>query len=486
MNKNKEIKKNKKSLPLGIKIIDILLMILSILCLVVVGMLNILPLKYFVPVILVVLIIDVIMMILLKKKGKPRKVGLVISLILIILYVVGLVYANNTHDFLKKINGNTNVANENYVVVVKSDSNYKDIKDLKNADLGVLNCDEEGYKKAEDTLSKTIKYNQVAKDDSYTLTDSLLNGEFEGFLLEESQEKILEENYDGFTSKTRILYTFTIQVTEESVTKETDITKDSFNILISGIDTYGKINTVSRSDVNIVVTVNPKTGKISLVHIPRDYYVQLYKKNGLKDKLTHAGIYGADTSVKTVEKLLDIDINYYIKFNFTSVIDIVDTIGPIKVYSDQTFTSGLYDDNTNEAYTYVKGYNTLNGKETLSFCRERHSLADGDRARGEHQEAVIEAIIKKMTTPAVLTKYSKLMSTLSDTFITNLGEENMTNFVKKQLNDNTDWETTKMVMDGKSSMEYTYSYPRQKLYVMIPSEDSINQAKEQISSVYNG
>ena len=484
MEKRLDTKNTKRKLPLFIKIVDAVLIILSILCIIVIGMLNVIPIKFYIPIVIVILILDIVTMICLKKKGKSRKVGLVLALIFIIIYIIGLIYGNNTLNFFKKIN-NTNTSSENYVVVVKSNSNYKDIKDLKDKNIGILNCDEDGYTKAKDQLTKTVKYNPVVLDDSYSLTDSLLNDNVDAFLIEESQEKILEENYDGFTSKTKVLYTFTIEVQEESVTKETDMTKDSFNILISGMDTYGKINTVSRSDVNIVVTVNPKAGTISLVHIPRDYYVQLYKKNGLKDKLTHAGIYGVDTSVKTIEKLLDIDINYYVKFNFSSVIDIVKTIGDITVYSDQSFTSGLYDDNTNQAYSYVKGYNTLNGSETLSFCRERHSLADGDRARGVHQEAVIEAIIKKMSSPSVLTKYSKLLDALSNTFITNMGEDNMTNFIKMQLDKNISWSTKKMVMDGTSSMEYTYSYPKQKLYVMIPTDDSINEAKEQIASVYN-
>jgi polyisoprenyl-teichoic acid--peptidoglycan teichoic acid transferase len=483
--KHIEAKQKHKKTPIFIKFIGLLLIILSGLCFGLACYLNLIPNKYLLIILGVILVLDLILLFFLHKRNKLRVFGLIFASLLIILYIVGIVYEYNTFKALNKISDNSYIASENYEVIVRSDSDYQNIKALKNTNLGVLNCDEEGYQKAISDLSKTIKTNNIQKEDSYSLTDALLNNELDAFLMEESQAKILEENYANYTTKTRVLYTFMIDVKEENVTKTTDVTKDSFNILISGIDTYGKITSVSRSDVNILVTVNPQTGKMSLVDIPRDYYVQLYKKNGLKDKLTHAGIYGIDTSVKTVEKLLDVDINYYVKFNFTSVIKIVDTIGPIKVYSDQSFSSGQYDDQTNQVFTYTKGYNTLNGKATLSFCRERHAFENGDLVRGAHQEAVIEAILTKVFSPAIITKYASLMDNLSNTFITNMDETNMTNFIKKQIDTNTDWDITKMVMDGTSSMEYTYSYPRQKLYVMIPSEDAISKAKEQISNIYN-
>jgi polyisoprenyl-teichoic acid--peptidoglycan teichoic acid transferase len=483
--KNSEAKKKHKKTPIIIKIVGLILIIISAFCFGFACYLNLIPNKYLFIILGVMIFLNLILLFFLHKRNKLRVFGLLFSLLFIILYIIGIIYEFNTYQAINKISDNSNIANENYEVIVKSNSNYQSIKDLKNAQLGILDCNEDGYQKAINTLNKTVKTENISKEDSYSLTDALLNNDIEAFLIEESQAKILEENYSDYKNNTRILYSFNIEVTEENVTKETDVTKDSFNIFISGIDTYGKITSVSRSDVNIVVTINPQTGKMSLVHIPRDYYVQLYKKNGLKDKLTHAGIYGIDTSVKTVEKLLNIDINYYVKFNFTSVIKIVDTIGPIKVYSDQTFSSGLYDDQTNQVFTYTKGWNTLNGKATLSFCRERHSFENGDLVRGAHQEAVIEAILTKVFTPAILTKYSSLINSLSNTFITNMDENNMTNFIKMQLDKNIKWDITKMVMNGTSSMEYTYSYPKQKLYVMVPNDDSITQAKEQINNIYN-
>ena len=236
----------------------------------------------------------------------------------------------------------------------------------------------------------------------------------------------------------------------------------------------------------MLVTINPNTHKISLVDIPRDYYVHVDGKDGLKDKLTHAGITGVDTSVKTVEKLLDIDINYYVKFNFTSLVKIVDKIGPIRVYSDESFISGIYDPGVKKEYRYYKGWNTLNGEEALSFARERHAFDDGDRVRGKHQQVLIEAILKKITSPSIIINYPSLLDALSQTFITNLEDENLKKMIKLQIDENIDWQIEKYVLNGDNGFDYTYSYPKQKSYVMIPKEDSLNEAKDLIKKTYNG
>ena len=475
--------KRKKKLPKAVKIVMFLTIILSIIFTVLLFKMNVLPLKFFIAIVIILFIFDAITLLFLKSK-KKRKVGLIISLIINILYLIGIYYIGNTLNFFSKI-FSKNVIEQNYVVVVNSKSEYNEIKDLKDKKIGFLNSEEEGLNKAKDKLKKEISYTIETNDDSNDLTDNLLKDKLDAYVIEESQEKILEENYNNYRSKTKIIYRFSVEVKDESITKAKNVTKESFNIYISGIDTYGKINSSSRSDVNIVVSVNPKTGKISLIHIPRDYYVKVYRKEGYKDKLTHAGIYGIDTSVKTIEELLDIDINYYFKFNFTSLIDIVDALGGIKVYSEVSFDSGLYDENTTEIYHYVKGYNTLNGKEALSFARERHNLIEGDRARGAHQEAIIEAIIEKIKNPSIITKYTTLLSKLSDKFITNMDETTITNFIKYQVDKNINWEVTKLVLDGTNSYEYTYSYPKTKLYVMLPTEEELNKAKEQINNNNN-
>ncbi len=485
MKKDKTKHTKRRSLPFLVKLMMLLINVLTIALIVITFKLNVLPMKFSIPLAILLVILDIITMIFLKKK-KKRKLGVFLFLILSITYGVGIFYECKTDNFFEVISGNNNKVIEKYMIVVKSNSKFNELKDLKDESFGLIEIDEDGYKKATSELEKKVKTNNKFYEDSYSVTDALLKDEVMAFLIEESQEKILEENYENYSSKTKILESFEIEVIEEEVKKDTDITNNPFNIYISGIDTYGSIKTQSRSDVNIIVSVNPKTHKIALVDIPRDYYVQLYKKNGLKDKLTHAGIYGINTSVKTIEKLLDININYYVKFNFTSLIKIVDKLGGIRVYSDYTFKSGLYDDNTTEEYMYYKGWNTLNGKEALSFARERHSFNDGDRVRGAHQEAIIEAILDKVTSPKIITNYTSLLDALSSTFITNLDDESMKKFIKMQIDKNIDWQVEKLVMDGKNGSEFTYSYPRQKLYVMIPTEESINEAKELVKKITNG
>ncbi|MBR1417059.1 MAG: LCP family protein [Bacilli bacterium] len=483
------MKNNKKNINLKkylFKGIAILCDILALVLLIVTFMLGVVPIKFSIIIAIVLVLLSALVTYLLFKKGKKKTkiIGTVISILLIIVYSFALVYESKTIGFFDLITGKKNAV-ENYLVIVKNNSNYNDIKDIKDTKMGIINSSEGSYKQALDKLNDVIKLEHVTYEDYSSLADALFSDEIVSFLIEESQEAILEENYEDFTDNTKVIYSFTVESTLEDIRKDTDVTKNSFNIFISGIDTYGSINSVSRSDVNIVVTLNPDTGKMSMVHIPRDYYVKLYNKNGYNDKLTHAGIYGIETSVKTIENLLDIDINYYVKFNFTSVIKIVDKLGGVRVYSDQAFNSGKYDRNTKEVYHYNQGYNELNGKQALSFARERKKLAGGDRARGVHQEALIEAILDKITSPSIIVNYTSLLDALSETFVTNMDSESLKKLINLQIDKNIKWKSTSMVMNGQSASELTYSYPRQKLYVMIPSNDSINEAKKQISTIYN-
>lgn len=481
----KDNKKKRKKLPPFIKFILFIVNLLTIAFLAMTYFMNVVPLKYFIIVVIVVLILDYLACLLLVKKNKKKRiVGLLLTIILSVVLGVGIYYECKTNNFIEAITSKKK-SSVNYLIVVRKDSSFNDVKDLDGKTLGILNENEEPYSKAKDTINKEVKTNNKSFNDTYSLSDSLVMKEIDASLIEESYHKIFEENYDIYASNTKVLYTFTVEYEEVEIKKDTDITKNSFNLFISGIDTYGNINVNSRSDVNMVVTVNPKTHKISLVDIPRDYYVSVDGKNGLKDKLTHAGITGVDASVKSVEKLLDIDINYYVKFNFTSLVKIVNKIGPIRVYSDESFVSGIYDPGVKKEYRYYKGWNTLNGEEALSFARERHAFEDGDRVRGKHQQQLIEAIFKKVISPSIIINYPSLLDALSETFITNLEDDNLKKMIKLQIDENADWQIEKFVLDGSNGYEYTYSYPKQKLYVMIPNEDSINTAKELIKNTYN-
>ena len=481
----KDKKKKRKKLPPFVKLLLFIVNVLTIAFLAMTYYMNVIPLKYFIAIVVVVVILDYFSCLMLIKRNKKKRIfGLFLTLILSIAFGVGIFYESKTNYFLEAIT-TTKKSSVNYVVVTRKDSSFNDIKDIDGKLLGILAEAEEPYDKAKETIGKEVSTNNKEFQDTYSLSDSLVSREIDASLIEESYHKIFEENYEMYANNTKVLYTFTVEYEEKEIKKDTDITKNSFNVFISGIDTYGNINVNSRSDVNMVVTVNPNTHKISLVDIPRDYYVHIDKKDGLKDKLTHAGITGVDTSVKTVEKLLDIDINYYVKFNFTSLVKIVNKIGPIRVYSDESFVSGIYDPGVKKVYRYYKGWNTLTGEEALSFARERHAFDDGDRVRGKHQQQLIEAILKKVISPSIIVNYPSLLDALSETFVTNVEDENLKKMIKFQIDKNIDWEIEKYVLNGDNGYEYTYSYPRQKLYVMIPKEESLNEAKELIKRTYS-
>ena len=310
----------------------------------------------------------------------------------------------------------------------------------------------------------------------------LINKEIDSVLIEESSMALIYEQNEEYNGMFKTIYTINIK-TEIEITKEADVTNQPFTVYISGIDSYGSIATVSRSDVNMVATINPTTKQVLLISIPRDYYVQLRGTTGYKDKLTHAGLYGVETSVGTLEDLLDVDINYYARVNFSSLEQIVDALGGVDVYSKYSFTSSKA---TGGTYYFTEGYNHMNGKQALSFSRERKALPGSDRARGINQQAVIDGIIRKATSPAIITGYSKILSSLNGTFQTNMSDNDIQKLIKMQLNDMASWNITSYSLDGTDGSEYTYSYPTQKLYVMNPIEETVTEAQGLIDKVYAG
>ena len=263
------------------------------------------------------------------------------------------------------------------------------------------------------------------------------------------------------------------------------ITKEPFVIYLSGVDTRGELTEKARSDVNILAVVNPQTKQVALINTPRDYYVDLAGTNS-KDKLTHAGLYGVETSMATLGNLYGVSVDHYIRINFAGFISIIDAVGGVDVYSDQAFTSvgspGYYDPTT-----FVEGWNHLDGKSALAFARERHAFASGDIQRGINQMKVIDAMMNKIKSPTVLMSFSKLMDAVSDCFVTSLSQEQISALVRMQLASLSDWDIQSYAVTGTSGKSsQCYSAKGQSLYVMKPDENSVNQAKELIASVLGG
>ena len=263
------------------------------------------------------------------------------------------------------------------------------------------------------------------------------------------------------------------------------ITKEPFVVYLSGVDTRGELTEKARSDVNILAAVNPETKQVVLINTPRDYYVDLAGTNS-KDKLTHAGLYGVQTSMDTLGNLYGVDVQHYIRINFAGFINIVDALGGVDVYSDQAFTSvgspGYYDPTT-----FAEGWNHLDGKSALAFARERHAFASGDIQRGINQMKVIDAMLNKIKSPALLMGFSKIMDAASDCFVTDFSQDQISALVRMQLSDFANWDIQSYTVTGSSGTStQCYSAKGQKLYVMKPDEASVSKAKEMIATVLGG
>ncbi|HBA38067.1 MAG TPA: hypothetical protein DCY94_05040, partial [Firmicutes bacterium] len=441
--------------------------------------LNLLPLKYLVIGFIVIAVVLIPMVVLICKKNHY-----VLKSILIVLLVgmsSGCLFVNDylksTNDFLSKTQNKENKLV--YKVIVKKDSEISKIENLKNKDISVLGTDAATIK---DHL--TFSYNENIKTGFIDLVHDLLDEKTDAIVLENGYYMLAIEEVESFEDDTKVIYTFDLE-TEEDLTAidNTEIAVEPFVLYISGIDQRGNISSVrGRSDVNQLLVVNPKTHKILIVNTPRDYYVQLHGTTGLKDKLTHAGVYGINKSIETLEDLYDIDINHYIRVNFGALERLVDVIGGIDVYSDISFNMSHI-----KGRHVEKGMNHFNGREALAYSRERYAYTTGDNHRGENQQQVITAIIDKVTSSEILIKkYTEILKNLEGTFQTDLSSEDITSLVKMQLSEMPKWSIESYAVTGRGSSNYTYSMgTKYLLYVMEPNMSTVEEAKGKIKGVLN-
>lgn len=477
MKAKKNIKKKKTNRIY--RIISLILLVASIFFGATLMYIDLLPTKYLLIILISLFVFTALNVILLNLRRLKKIIKKVISAISIIVVLVMLIASFYMYRTLGVLigNGESKYKLENYSLIVLKDSGYSKLKDVKNKQIGYYE-NSIGALDAKNRLDKEIKVGFSAYTSADSLFSDLVDSKVDAILVEDSIKSILDEENDDFLDSVKVIYSFKIKVKSESTVKDVKVTKEPFAVYISGIDTYGEISSVARSDVNILVVVNPTTKQILLVSIPRDYYVQLHGTTGVKDKLTHAGIYGVDMSIKTIEDLLNVKINYYFKVNFTSTIDIVNALDGVDVYSEYTFVSY-------SGFNFKKGYNSVNGEQALDFARTRKAFATGDRQRGKNQQALIDAMIKKATSKSIITKYNSLLSAIDGKYQTNMGSKKITSLIKMQLNDMTSWNVTSYSLTGHDSSNYTYTY-NQKLYVMEPDSDSISEAMDLIEKTLNG
>ena len=417
--------------------------------------------------------------------------GTVLAVIMIAILAFGGFYINKTRSAISNISGETTEVTQ-MAVYVKSDDAADSVEATAGYTYGILSSlDRENTDGAVAHLNSQFGTEVQTKEYAglTELADGILNGEVNAMLLNSGYLSVYEDmdGYTDFSTKIKEVGTVdvesTIQSAEESTPVEPITTSNGgkiYTIYLSGIDTRGEMTAKSRSDVNIIATVNTDTHEILLVSTPRDYFVPLSISGGAPDKLTHAGIYGIDVCMDTLGMLYDIDINYYFRINFGGFVKVIDALGGITVNSDYDF-----DSKNILGYHFNKGENYVNGEQALIFARERYAFQEGDRQRGKNQMEVIRGVVKKALSPEILTSYSSILSSLDGCFGTNITYEEIAQILQQQLTNGGDWTIVSYSVNGTGATEKPYSMS-QKAYVMVPDYNTVDKAKSLMEKVRNG
>ena len=470
----------KKATPVGLLVIA-LMTVLTVVFAIILAVARLLPAKFLLLIYVVLLLALAVIALLVKDQRKHKRfaVGLVISAVMTLVLVIGGLTLGRGIRALNTITGGETEIN--YVgVYVQIDDAAQELEDTAQYTYGILEIvDQQVTEKALEKLNKELKTEIKSKEfDSITdQMDALLEDEVDVILLPEAYIPLLSEmpGYQDVPSKIRALTILELKSENKEPAKKPK-NPNSFAVLISGIDTYGYVNAVSRSDVNILAVVNTDTKQVLLLSTPRDYYVPLSISNGVKDKLTHAGIYGVEVSMDTIGMIYDMDVDYFFRVNFSGFREIIDSLGGVTVYSEYEFA-------TAGGYYFGVGENYMDGDKALAFARERKSFEEGDRQRGRNQMAVIEAVLKKMLSPELLKNFSGVMDAVEGNFQTSVPYDKIASLVREQLDEGGNWNIVTYSVSGTEDTQNTYSMP-QPLYVVIPNEATIDTAKELIRQVY--
>ena len=441
---------------------------------------NMLDFRYLNIVVAVLIVVLAILCFFLIWSKKAKNLTLILLLLGILISGTSLFAVGQFIGFTSRLNATSNYSNYSMSIAVLADSPIDNISQVTSV-MGPTGTDKDNIQQLMNDLKATQnKELTVEESRSYLAAyKSLLAGDTKAILLNSVFENIIESEYPDYASKIKKIYTKELTKTVET---PKDVKGDSFNVYISGIDTYGPISSVSRSDVNIIMTVNRETKKILLTTTPRDSYVPIADGgNNQKDKLTHAGIYGVDASIHTLENLYGIDLNYYARLNFTSFLKLIDLLGGVDVYNDQDFTS------RHGKFHFPVGNVHLDSEQALGFVRERYSLADGDRDRGRNQQKVIVAILQKLTSTEALKNYDSIIKGLQDSLQTNMPLETMMNLVNTQLESGGTYKINSQDLKGTGRMDLpSYAMPDSNLYMMEISDSSLESVKAAISDVLEG
>lgn len=473
-------------------LLSVVLVISSLYLLYQVIRLNVLPSKFLFPLTIGVVVLDAIFILLLiyfSKNVVSKIICIVLTLFICVASCMGGYYISKTQNVLSNITNVAKHAKNTVSVVVKESSSIKNKSQLNGVSVGSLRLNEQGSKKAlKELSSEGIVLSQTEYDSMTALLEAFYNGEVDSIIINESsRSQILDmEAYSNFDSNTRVVYQTSYKVkNNDSATSVSDITSKPFNVLISGSDTRGGFDENGRSDVIMIATVNPKTHTILLTSVPRDFYVTTACDagdgcmQGALDKITHTGIHGTNTTKRTVEQLLGIEINYTFKVGFDTVTELVDVLGGVDVYVEPGYAT------TNSLYSVHEGINHLNAEQALAFARDRYSYTEGDRQRTKNQQQVLMGIVKEATKPSVITNYAAIMDTMANTFSTTMSNAEITDLIKYQLNNNPTWKMEQYMVDGTGDTLMCAELG-DAASVMVPDQSTVKMAKDKINAVLAG
>ena len=483
------MKKNKNILSM---IILLLLFILEILVGIQLMQLNVLPTKYFLLMAAVAVLADLLVarcLLGFKKKGdkknswKHRALGYFLSVLLVCGLLMVRQAISKVQETMQEVTKTSKVSAVVELYVLKEDS-ADGIEDAVDYTVAVTDSYDWESTQAALAAMEKITGNSVRLknyDHPFAMAEALFAKEVDALLINSAYVDILTEMEPlaDFTERVKCIWEYNVEQilqaeTSEIKTQEEASVLEPFVVYISGSDTRSKTLKTSRSDVNILAVVNPKTEHILLVNTPRDYYIANPAGGGALDKLTHCGIYGVECSMEALALLYDVEIDYYGQVNFTGFEKLIDAIGGVDVYSEHSF-----------AVSYGKlqikqGMNHLNGSQALAFARERHSLKSGDNARGQNQMKVIKAVIDQISAGYMIANYIEMMDSLQGMFRTNISGEKLAELVKLQLSEMIHWNVETYAVTGTGDSQRTYSIPGANAYVMRPNQETVDQAKEMI------
>lgn len=487
---------NKVLRGIGI-VLSILLVVTSFYLLYQLIKINVLPTKLLFLITIIFVLLDAIFALLLcyyTRAIVSKIICVVITLVLIFGSCMGGYYISKTGSLLTNITNVTKHAKNTVSVVVKQSSDIKNKSQLNGLSVGTLRTiGTQGSSKALKELSKDgIVMNQSEYDSLSSMLEAFYNGEVDSIIINESsRSQILDmESYADFDNNTRVIYQTSYKVENtDKANAVSDITSKPFNVLISGSDTRGGFDENGRSDVIMVATINPKTSTILLTSVPRDFYVTTACDaadgcmQGALDKITHTGIHGTNTTKRTVEQLLGIEINYTFKVGFDAVTELVDAVGGV----DVTVAPGYAVDHFACMYNLSvhEGVNHLNGEQALAFARERYAYTEGDRQRTKNQQLVLMAIVDKITSPSIVQNYSSIMDAMSNTFSTTMSSSEISDLIKYQINNNPKWKIEQYMVDGTGDTLMCAELG-DAASVMVPDQSTVKMAKDKINAVLAG